>query len=92
MNNFPKVPESSGYGCWTNAVDPIDPLYHKAGLKINDSELSFRLENEEDSSDETKFKIHSRVIYSYRITLKDYPKSETERNSKGIEVEVSGDL
>jgi hypothetical protein len=92
MNNFPKVPESSGYGCWTNAVDPIDPLYPKAGLKINDSELSFRLENEEDSSDETKFKIHSRVIYSYRITLKDYPKSETERNSKGIEVEVSGDL
>jgi hypothetical protein len=92
-NTFAKVP-SAGYGCWTNAVSPIDPLYPKAGIKLDEGELSIRLEDASgnDTTNTDKFKVHARVLYTYRIAFKDYPKSEAERNSKGIEIETSGDL
>jgi hypothetical protein len=92
-NNFHKVP-SVGYGCWTNAISPIDPLYPKAGLKLDEGELTLRLEDSfgNDTNNIDKFKVHVRVVYTYRISFKDYPKTEAERNSKGIEIETSGDL
>ena len=92
-NNFAKVP-SAGYGCWTNTVSPTDSLYPKAGLKLDEGELTIRLEdsNGNDTTNTDKFKVHARVVYSYRISFKDYPKTEAERNSKGIEIETSGDL
>jgi len=93
MNSFANVPSSNGYGCWTNAIVPTDPLYPKAGIKLDEGELTFRLEdNSSTHVTSDKFKVHARVIYTYRITFKDYPKTEAERNSKGIEVETSGDL
>lgn len=91
MNNFNNVPSVAGYGCWTNAVVPTDPLYPKAGIKLDEGELTFRLEDSTSECND-KFKVHARIVYTYRVTFKDYPKSETERNSKGIEIETSGDL
>jgi hypothetical protein len=87
-NHFNKIPEYPGYGCWTNATDATEPLYPKPGIKLDEGELTLRIEDTENN----KYKVHARVVYTYRISFKDYPKTESERNSKGIEVEVSGDL
>jgi hypothetical protein len=94
-NHFNKIPEYPGYGCWTNATSAADPLYPKPGIKLDEGELTLRIEdvqNSEKDQTSSKYKVHARVVYTYRITFKDYPKTEAERNSKGIEVEVSGDL
>jgi hypothetical protein len=90
--NFGKLPKYSGYGCWTNSVTASDPLYPKPGIKLDEGELTFRLEDPNNSESKDKYRVHARAVYTYRITFKDYPKTEAERNSKGIEVEVSGDL
>lgn len=89
--NFNKVPHVAGYGCWTNATDACDALYPKPGINLNESELTFRLENN-DFSTESTFRIIIQLVYTYRITIKDYPKSENERNTKGIDFEISGDM
>jgi len=89
--NFRKVPNVAGYGCWTNASDAADPLYPKPGIKLDDAELTFRLENNEHTSSDN-FRVNAQMVYTYRITVKDYPKNETERNVKGIDFEISGDL
>lgn len=90
-NHFNKIPEHPGYGCWTNATSAADPLYPKPGIKLDEGELTFRIEDNDEES-KNKYRLHSRIVYTYRITFKEYPKTESERNSKGIEVEVSGDL
>lgn len=89
--NFRKTPKDAGYGVWTNAADAADVLYPKPGIKLDDSELTFRLENNEKTSSDT-FRVNAQVVYGYRITIKDYPKNEAERNMKGIEFEISGDM
>jgi hypothetical protein len=89
--NFNKVPKDAGYGCWTNAPNAVDPLYPKPGLKLDESELTFRLENTEHPSSDT-FRINIQIVYTYRIAIKDYPRTESERNTKGIEFDISGDL
>lgn len=91
VNNFNKVPIDAGYGCWTNAPNATDVLYPKPGIKLDDSEMTFRLENNEHPTSDT-FRINIQVVYTYRMTIKDCPKTESERNNKGIEFEVSGDL
>jgi hypothetical protein len=92
MNHFVKVPEYPGYGCWTNTVSAADPLYPKSGIKLDEGELTFRLEDNENPESKNKYHIHARIIYTYRITFKDYPKNEAERNGKGVEIEISGDI
>lgn len=89
--NFKRTPRDPGYGCWTNAPDACSPLYPKPGIKLDDSEITFRLENLNYPSNDN-FKINVQVVYSYRITIKDYPKNEAERNVKGIEFDISGDM
>jgi len=89
--NFNKVPKEPGYGCWTNAPNATDSLYPKPGINLNDSELTFRLENNEFHSNDS-FRVNIQIVYTYRITINDYPKSETERNVKGIDFEISGDM
>lgn len=91
-NHFKRIPDFPGYGCWTNAIAASDPLYPKPGIKLDEAELTLRVEDTENPDNKDKFKVHTRIIYTYRITFKDYPKTEAERNSKGIEVEISGDL
>lgn len=90
-HNFNKIPDEPGYGCWTNAPKATDVLYPKPGIKLDDSELTFRLENNDLPTDDS-FRINVQVVYTYRITIKDYPKTENERNVKGIEFEISGDF
>lgn len=90
-NNFNKVPIDPGYGCWTNAPKATDVLYPKPGIKLDDSEMTFRLENTEHPTTDT-FRINVQVVYTYRLTIKDCPKTESERNTKGIEFEISGDM
>ena len=90
--NFGKMPKYAGYGCWTNAVSAADPLYPKPGIKLDEGELTFRLEDTKNPDSKDKYRVNVRVVYTYRITFKDYPKNEMERNSKGVEVEISGDL
>lgn len=89
--HFNKVPKNPGLGCWTNATDAVDTLYPKSGINVNDGELTFRLENNEFSSSST-FRIVTQLVYTYRITIKDAPKTESERNTKGIDFEISGDM
>lgn len=89
--NFKKVPSVAGYGCWTNAVDATDSLYPKPGIKLDDSELTFRLENSEVQTQDN-FKVNIQVVYTYRISIKDYPKNETERGIKGVDFEIMGDM
>ncbi len=91
-NHFNKVPEFPGYGTWTNATYGADPLYPKPGIKLDEGELTFRVEDSENLESKTKYRLHARVVHTYRVTFKDYPKNEAERNSKGIEIEISGDL
>lgn len=86
-NHFPRTPDEAGYGTWTNAVYAGDSLYPKPGIKLDDGELTFKLVDSKD-----KYVIHTRCVYTYRVVFKDYPKNESERNGKGIEVEISGDL
>jgi len=88
--NFNKTPALPGYGCWTNAPDAANCLYPKPGVNLDDSELTFRLENNNENCDDS-FRINAQVVYNFRITIKDYPKNETERNIKGIDFEISGD-
>lgn len=90
-NHFNRIPDHPGYGCWTNAVAAADPLYPKPGIKLDGGELTFRVEDE-DPENTNKYHIQVRVVYTYRVSFKDYPKTESERNSKGIDVEISGDL
>ena len=89
--SFNKVPVDAGYGVWTNAPNAVDPLYPKPGIKLEDSEMTFRLENAEHFTSDT-FRINIQIVYTYRITIKDYPRTEAERNMKGIDFEISGDL
>jgi len=91
-NHFNRIPDFPGYGCWTNAISAADPLYPKPGIKLDEGELTLRVEDSENPSNADKFRVHARIIYTYRVTFKDYPKTEAERNSKGIDVEISGDL
>jgi len=90
-HNFNKAPTDAGYGCWTNAPNATDVLYPKPGINLDNSELTFRLENNDNSTSDT-FRLNVQVVYTYRITIKDYPKSESERNTKGIEFDISGDM
>jgi hypothetical protein len=90
--NFGKIPKYAGYGCWTNAVCAADPLYPKPGIKLDEGELTFRIEDSVNPESKDKYKVNVRAVYTYRITFKDYPKNEAERNSKGIDVEISGDM
>ena len=87
---FNKVPNVAGYGCWTNAADATDPLYPKSGIKLDESEITFRLENNDFPTSDT-FRVNIQVIYTYRITIKDFPRTEAERNTKGIDFDISGD-
>jgi hypothetical protein len=89
--HFNKVPKYPGYGCWTNATDACDVLYPKSGINLNDSELTFRLENNDFPSG-CNFRIVIQLVYTYRITIKDYPKTEAERNVKGMDFDISGDM
>lgn len=89
--HFNKVPKAPGLGCWTNATDAADVLYPKAGINVNDGELTFRLENTEFPCS-SNFRIVVQLVYTYRITIKDFPKTESERNTKGIDFEISGDM
>jgi hypothetical protein len=58
---------------------------------MDESELTFRLENSEANCSDS-FRVNIQLVYTYRINIKDYPKNETERNTKGIDFEISGDL
>lgn len=89
--NFKKRPKVAGYGGWTNAANAADPLYPKPGIKLDESELTFRLENTDFPNTNT-YKVNVQLVYTYRITIKDYPRNETERNQKGIDFEISGDM
>jgi hypothetical protein len=97
LKHFPSAPRIPGICCWTFGNNAGD--YHnfpginlseggKISVKIEDTNPLIATEEAEKTSDLFQLKI--RMVYTRQITFNSFPKNESERREKRIDLTIEG--